>query len=342
MMTPTTHPSIMTALMPAMNVHPTDDHVHPATEYDDNDYGGDNNDNDDESDNDVDNNDNNDDDKVDDVADNNPEPEDEDQTGNLNADFNDTSHIQANKVQSEIDSMYGERTTTYNLQPRRPRDYGHLHATLEGRMLSQHSMKKGIKLFGKAGVDAVLSDLSRVHNQGVLAPKDAKDLSRAEKKAALEYLMFLKKKCCGKIKGGGYTDSRKQREYTSKEDASSPTVSIEALMLSCVIDANEEQDVATVNIPGAFMQANMDKLVHMQLEGTMAELLVKLDPALYCKCVQVVNGKPVLYMGLKKALYRTMLAALLFWRLLTSKLVETGFKVNPYDWCVANKDIDGK
>ena len=29
------------------------------------------------------------------------------------------------------------------------------------------------------------------------------------------------------------------------------------------------------------MQADMDELVHMRLEGTMAELLVKLDPAMY-------------------------------------------------------------
>jgi hypothetical protein len=122
----------------------------------------------------------------------------------------------------------------------------------------------------------------------VLDPKDAKTLSREEKKAALEYLMFLKKK-------RGCADGKKQRAYTSKEDASSPTVSIKALLLSCVIDAKERQDVATVDIPGAFMQADMDKLVHMRLEGTMAELLVQLDPKMYRKYVQTVNGKSVLY-----------------------------------------------
>jgi hypothetical protein len=113
-------------------------------------------------------------------------------------------------------------------------------------------------------------------------------------------------------------------------------------MLSCVIDATEKRDVATVDIPGAFMQADMDELVHMRLEGTMAELLVKLDPKLYRKYVQTINGKSVLYVELKKALYGTMRAALLFWQLLTSKLVAMGFKINPYDWCVANKTINGK
>jgi hypothetical protein len=164
-------------------------------------------------------------------------------------------------------------------------------------------------------------------------------MTKVEKKAALEYLMFLKKKRCGKIKGQGCADRRKQREHTSKEDASSPTVSIEALMLSCIIDAKEEQVVA---IPGAFMQAGNDKLVHMQLEGTMAELLVRLDPKLYRKYVQTINGKLVVYVELKKALYGTMRAALLFWKLLTSTLAKMGFIINPYDWCVTNKDVNGK
>ncbi len=54
-------------------------------------------------------------------------------------------------------------------------------------------------------------------------------------------------------------------------------------MLSCVIGAKEQRDMATVDIPGAFMQADMEDLVHMKLEGQMAELLVKLDPKLYRK-----------------------------------------------------------
>jgi hypothetical protein len=45
---------------------------------------------------------------------------------------------------------------------------------------------------------------------------------------------------------------------------------------------------------------------------------------------------------LLKALYGTLRAALLFWKLLSSKLVLRGFTMNPFDWCVANNMIDGK
>jgi hypothetical protein len=100
--------------------------------------------------------------------------------------------------------------------------------------------------------------------------------------------------------------------------------------------------VATVDIPGAFLQAHMDELVHMKLQGKMAELLVKLDPKMYRKYVQIEKGKQILYVELKKALYGTLRAALLFWKKLSAKLQGWGFVINPYDWCVANKVVAGK
>ena len=47
-------------------------------------------------------------------------------------------------------------------------------------------------------------------------------------------------------------------------------------------------------------------------------------------------------MYLKKSLYGTLQAALLFWGNLTSILQEWGFEINPYDWCTANNTINRK
>jgi len=244
-------------------------------------------------------------------------------------------------VEDTMNERYGERSGTYNLRARKPRDYGHLHATLEHIVMTQHSIKRGLKEFGDAGVDAVLKELLQLHERKVLEPRGETEMSDEEKKAALQYLMFLKKKRNGTIKGRGCADGRKQRQHITKEEASSPTVAIEAVMLSCVIDAMEKRDVATVDIPGAFMQADMDDTVHMKLEGKMAELLVRIDPMLYRKHVQLERGKQVLYVELKKALYGTLKAALLFWKRLSTQLVEWGFISNPYDPCVVNKIING-
>jgi hypothetical protein len=94
-------------------------------------------------------------------------------------------------------------------------------------------------------------------------------------------------------------------------------VSIEALMISCVIDAKEGRDVATADIPGAFMQAEMDEVVHMRLEGVMVDMLLELDCEKYEPHIVVQHGKKTLYIQLMKALYGTLRAALLFWRKLT-------------------------
>ena len=90
------------------------------------------------------------------------------------------------------------------------------------------------------------------------------------------------------------------------------------------------------------MQADMDVTVNVRLEGTMAKLLIKMDPKLYRKYVRNERGKTVLYVELLKALYKTLRAALLFWKLFLKKLVEWGFGINPYDWWVANKTVNGK
>jgi hypothetical protein len=54
-------------------------------------------------------------------------------------------------------------------------------------------------------------------------------------------------------------------------------------MLMCTIDAKEGWDVATCDVPGAFMQTDIDKLIHVRMDGELAELLTKIDPGLYEK-----------------------------------------------------------
>ena len=97
--------------------------------------------------------------------------------------------------------------------------------------------------------------------------------------------MFLKLKSDGvTIKGGGCADGRKQQDWISKEDMSLPTVSAEGLMLSCNIDAMEYREVATADIPGAFLPTDYDKGdIHIKLEGAMVTLLEDIDPEYY-KC----------------------------------------------------------
>lgn len=81
-----------------------------------------------------------------------------------------------------------------------------------------------------------------------------------------------------------------------------------------VIDAMEKRDVATVDIPGAFMPTDMNEVVHMRLDEEMANLVAQLDPELYNKYTTYENGVPVINVVLLKALHGTIWVGLLFWQ----------------------------
>jgi hypothetical protein len=71
--------------------------------------------------------------------------------------------------------------------------------------------------------------------------------------------------------------------------------------------------------------------------------MVKVAPAIYTKYV-IINrkGETVLYVRLLNALYGIMKAALLYYQRFVTDLQSIGFKINPYEPCVANKTVKGK
>ena len=85
------------------------------------------------------------------------------------------------------------------------------------------------------------------------------------------------------------------------------------------------------------MQANMDELVHIRFTSKMVKMLWEIDRDMYEPFVATEGKQKVIYMELLKALYGTLCAARLFWAKLSRKLKEWGFRVNPYDLCMANK-----
>ena len=85
---------------------------------------------------------------------------------------------------------------------------------------------------------------------------------------------------------------------TSMEDATSPTVLTEAGMLTATIGVLEGRDVAVLDIPEAYLSADMDDEVHILFRGTLVEMMVAADPALYRPFVSYETVKAVLYFRL--------------------------------------------
>ena len=98
----------------------------------------------------------------------------------------------------------------------------------------------------------------------------------------------------------------------------------------------------TVDVPGAFLNAELPDLVHMTLVGPMADILIEIAPSVY-KPFASKNKKDetVLVVVLTKALYGCILSSLRWWIQLSNVLKDMDFVPNPYDPCVVNKVING-
>ena len=95
--------------------------------------------------------------------------------------------------------------------------------------------------------------------------------------------------------------------------------------------------MAIVDIPSAYLHADMEGDVWMLLEDDLAILLTAVDPTIYQKYVTTKNGTPVIYVKINKTVYGCLKSALLFYKKLSGDLKEMGFIINPYDPCVAKK-----
>ena len=212
-------------------------------------------------------------------------------------------------------------------------------------IMMQLSLKAGLKCWGTKAKAAVHSEMKQLHFRDTFKPMHWNELSYTQKKSALESHMFLKEKRDGKIKGRTVAGGNKQCDYISKEDASSPMVATESVLLTCIIDAEEERDVAVVDIPNAFIQTRIEDeedMAIIKIRGVLVDMLTDIAPDVYKPYVTMdKKGIKQLVVQCQNAIYGTMVASLLYYRKFCKSLTSIGFEFNPCDPCVANKTIDG-
>jgi len=209
-------------------------------------------------------------------------------------------------------------------------------------------LSQGPKKFGDKGEKAAHDEMKQLHDRKCFKPIDINTISTEARKKAMRSHMLLTEKRDGRIKGRAVADGSTQRTWITKDEAASPTVAMESTLITATIDAKEGREVAVVDIPNAFIQTENEKLKEhhetdiMKVTGYLADLLIEMHPEIYAPYAIKEKDKTVLYLELMMAMYGMIKAPLLFYRKLRKELEADGFKINPYDICVANKMVNGK
>jgi len=100
------------------------------------------------------------------------------------------------------------------------------------------SLKKGIKDFGyEKANESIMKEFRQLYDLNRWKPRNPSTLSRKEKRNALFTVVFMKQKRGGQIKTRNCVNGSPQRNYINKEDVASPTVGIDNVFTTGVINA---------------------------------------------------------------------------------------------------------
>jgi hypothetical protein len=216
------------------------------------------------------------------------------------------------------------------------------------QFIQTYSLKAGLKKFKERGKEAAMKEMNQLDERVVYTPIDIEKMTFTEKKRAMESLIFLVEKRDLTVKARMCANGSTQREYMERDDASSPTVMCESILITAGIEAKQRRDVMTCDIPNAFVQTDIPteklekgKRIIMKIRGALVDILVEMNPEKYTKFVTCENGKRVIYVMMLKALYGMLESSLLYYKKFKNDIETIGFEVNPYDPCVANRIVQG-
>ena len=120
--------------------------------------------------------------------------------------------------------------------------------------MEKMSVKAALKIWGSDAETVGVAEASQLHWRKTFIPRKHADLTPDQQERILESHMFIVKKRKGEYKARLVASGSKQRDYLTKEEASSPTVLTESVLLTAIIDAKEKRNVAIIDIPNAFIQ----------------------------------------------------------------------------------------
>ena len=200
------------------------------------------------------------------------------------------------------------------------------------------SIKKAVEKWSGKAVSAIQDELNQMIDKEVWTAVRKSSIPRNKK--IIPSFMFLKEKYLAngelerikaRLVAGGHI-----QDLTPYSDTSSPTVDLTSVFVVYTIAANEKRKVVTVDVKGAYLNADIKEKVYMRISREMVDILRDMNNAneLY---KDFIEADGCLYVQLDKALYGCVESAQLWFLELKSFLESQGFIANPADPCLYNK-----
>jgi hypothetical protein len=206
------------------------------------------------------------------------------------------------------------------------------------------SIKAAVSKWKDKAVGAVRDELSQMIDKKVWTAVKKSSIPRSYK--IIPSFMFLKEKYLAngelerikaRLVAGGHI-----QDITPYEDTSSPTADLTSVFVIYTIAAREKRKVVTVDIKGAYLNAQIKEKVFMKLSKEMTEIMLTLPDGQEKFGRMVDSNDKCLYVQLDKALYGCVESAQLWFMELKSFMENLGFVANPADECIYNKlNADG-
>ena len=175
------------------------------------------------------------------------------------------------------------------------------------------TIKQGITQFGYEAVLSIVKEIKQICDGKVWKGVNPAEMSPGDWSSVISSSLFLKEKYSSlghfiKIKARLVAGGHQMDREIYKNNNSAPTVATQTVFMVAAIAAAEHRAVAAVDVPGAFLKADMPTdgpPVLMRLDKFLTSVLVELDPSYQ----QFVRKDGTCIVQLTKALYGTIQAA---------------------------------
>ena len=126
--------------------------------------------------------------------------------------------------------------------------------------------------------------MKQLDNRICYLPLKVDDMTTEEKMKAQNMIVLLIEKRDGTIKVRSVYNGKNTRDWISREDSASLTVSQDSIVITAVINVKEQRDIMTVNILNAFIQTlppekyrKIGDRIIMKYKGRIVNFLIKMN-----------------------------------------------------------------